>query len=278
MSLIKQYLIQCLTAAANSLRLNTNQIEIVALLKEEILTSQNLTEDIRQMKKITELSTLAIKLSEILNYLESGNVNFFKVSEIFKEHSRNLIRDLSILLDSTTPNNFKSALEKIKNSNSNSNDIKSGDSYNNHYLSRREDADKLKEKFILEDDLENDEQLILKYEASVLSPIKPFDDFLNRIQLNNYETEEISYYINTFTNNMHNSRRLGFELLANMHLIIKNALEMIKSKKLSTEKSIIDGIRACLIVIAAVVKKKEIDITNFLNKAENLNKKLNSRF
>jgi hypothetical protein len=274
MDYCKQYISQCLTAAANSLRLTTQQIEIVALLKEEILSSPDLANDIQLMKKNTELSTLAIKLSEILNYLENGTIDFFKVSEIFKEHSRNLIRDLSILLDSTNPSNFKCSLDKIKamNSNYDYSDTKSENRNTNSTLQTDFESDKLKERFILEDENDDEELLLQQYEANILSPIKQFDEFLNRIQSNKYESEEVLYYINMFSNNLSSSKRLGFELIANMHLIIKNSLELIRNRKLNPDKNIVDSIRACLIVIVTIIRKKNIDITNFLNKADLLNR------
>lgn len=279
MDFSKQYITQCISAAANSLRLTTQQIEIVALLKEEILSSQSLNEDIKLMKKITELSTLAIKLNDILNFLENGTLDFFKLSDVFRDHSRNLIRDLSILLESTNPSSFKSALDKIKtfNSDYNSNEIKKDFRSNYITLESNYESDRLKEKFILENETEDEDLLLQQYEANILSPIKPFDEFLNRIQNDDFEIEEISYYINIFSNNLNSSKKFGFDLIANMHLTIKNTLELLKNKRLDADYEIIDSLRACLIVIAAIVKNKEIDITNFLNKADRLNRKISNK-
>lgn len=53
-----------------------------------------------------------------------------------------------------------------------------------------------------------------------------------------------------------------------MHRIAAKALYLIANKKLEAKKDIIESVRACLIVIAAVVKSKEVDIKNYLNKAE----------
>jgi hypothetical protein len=229
------------------------------------------------MKKITELSTLAIKLGEILNYLENGTIDFFKISEIFKDHSRNLIRDLSILLESTNPASFKASLDNMKNRNSELKEIKLEHHSNNIALQSEFESDKLKEKFILDDEVEDDELLLQQYEANILSPIKQFDEFLNRIYSDDYESEEISYYINIFSNNLNSSKKFGFDLIANMHSTIKSSLELIKSKKLNADKEVIDCLRACLIVIAAIIKRKDVDITNFLNKADSLNRKISSR-
>jgi len=39
-------------------------------------------------------------------------------------------------------------------------------------------------------------------------------------------------------------------------------------------KDVVDALRACLIVIVAVVKGKEVDITNYLNRAEEFGKRI----
>ena len=113
MDLIKQYITQSITIAANNLRLNNQQIEVVALLKQTISKSENLSDDLINMKKITELSLLAIRLNDIYNSLTQNPIDLLKISDQFKEHSRYLIKDLGHMLDITTPAVFKTAIEKL---------------------------------------------------------------------------------------------------------------------------------------------------------------------
>ena len=117
MDLVKQYIIQSLIAASNNLRLNSKQIEVVALLREAIQNSDDITNDILKMKKITQLSTFAIRLNELHNFLTQGRVDFFRISEKFKEHSQYLIRDLNHLLETVNPDSFKTALKVLKGDN-----------------------------------------------------------------------------------------------------------------------------------------------------------------
>ena len=81
MDLVKHYIIQSIIIASNNLRLNNQQIEVVALLKEAINKSDNLSDDLINMKKITELSLLAIRLNEIYNSLTQSQIDFLKISE-----------------------------------------------------------------------------------------------------------------------------------------------------------------------------------------------------
>jgi hypothetical protein len=279
MDFIKQYITQCITIAANSLRLTTQQIEIVALLKEEILDSFDLKNDVKAMKKVTELSTLAIKLNNIIDFLENGNIDFLKLSDTFREHSRNLIRDLSILLETTNPTNFKLALDNLIKFKDNdvlkSKDYESKRSFAT--IDTEDESDTLKEKFILDVESDEEEILLQQFETSVVSTIKPFDEFLSRIQDGDFEPEEISYYINIFSNNVNHSRRFGFDLIANMNSTLKNCLELVKSKKINVDKELIKDLRACLIVIAAIIRKKDVDISNFLSRAESLSRKISNK-
>lgn len=280
MEFIKQYITQSISAAANSLRLSTHQIEIVALLKDAIIKSDNLGNDLIKMKKITELSTLAIKLNEIYNFLNQNTIDFFKISDQFKDHSRNLIKDLNHLLDTTTPLSFKNALEKLnpkeESLTENKEEIKVD-------LSKRKvddeiflkpETEKIKEKIILDDESDNEEQFIQNFETNILKPIKPLDLMLKNLAKDDFDYEEISSFIKVMSDNGKLSKKIGFEIISDMHETIAQTLTLIKNRKLMPGKEIIEGLRACLIVIVAVVKGKEVDITNYLNRADDLQQKI----
>lgn len=280
MEFIKQYITQSISAAANSLRLSTHQIEIVALLKDAIIKSDNLGNDLIKMKKITELSTLAIKLNEIYNFLNQNTIDFFKISDQFKDHSRNLIKDLNHLLDTTTPLSFKNALEKLnpkeESLTENKEEIKVD-------LSKRKvddeiflkpETEKIKEKIILDDESDSEELFIQNFETNILKPIKPLDLMLKNLAKDDFDYEEISSFIKVMSDNGKLSKKIGFEIISDMHETIAQTLTLIKNRKLMPGKEIIEGLRACLIVIVAVVKGKEVDITNYLNRADELQQKI----
>lgn len=281
MEFIKQYITQSISAAANSLRLSTHQIEIVALLKDAIIKSNDLSNDLIKMKKITELSTLAIKLNEIYNFLIHNNIDFFKISDQFKEHSRNLIKDLNHLLDTTTPLSFKNALEKL---NPHTEEFKPEKKEEIKIdLSKRKvdeeifikpETEKIKERIILDDENESEELFIQNFETNILKPIKPLDQMLKNLSNDDFDYEEISSFIKIMSDNGRLSKKIGFEIISDMHETIAQTLTLIKNRKLMPGKEIIEGLRACLIVIVAVVKGKEVDITNYLNRADDLQQKI----
>lgn len=281
MEFIKQYISQSISAAANSLRLSTHQIEIVALLKDAIIKSDDMGNDLIRMKKITELSTLAIKLTEIYNYLNQNTVDFFKISDQFKDHSRNLIKDLNHLLDTTTPLSFKNALEKLHPKEEEKEKVTQEEIKVD--LSKRKpdedvflkpDTEKIKEKIILEDESDSEELFIQNFETNILRPIKPLDLMLKNLSNADFDYEEITSFIKVMSDNGSLSKKIGFEIISDMHETIAKTLTLIKNRKIMPGKEIIEGLRACLIVIVAVVKGKEVDITNYLNRADDLQQKI----
>jgi hypothetical protein len=278
MDFIKQYIIQSINIAANNLRLNNQQIEVVALLKQTISKSENLSDDLINMKKITELSMLAIRLNEIYNSLSQNPIDILKISDQFKEHSRYLIKDLGHMLDITTPTAFKSAIEKLTSVIVFPNEEIKID------LSKRipdedpfikSETEELKEKIIFIDDFENeDEEIIQKFEPTILGPIKPLDNLLKKISNNEIDHEELKKFAQIMEDNAVLSRKIGFEILSGMHRIVSKALILIKNRELMPGKEVIENLRACLIVIVAVVRGKDVDINNYLNKAEQFGNKL----
>ncbi len=270
MDLIKQYITQCVNAASNNLRLNSQQIEIVALLKDIINKSEDLGNDLINMKKITELSTLAIRLNEIYNFLTQNQIDLLKISDQFKDHSRYLIKDLNHILENVTPASFQLSIDKLNKKNIPANEIKI-DLFKRHSeeeLFVKPDQNKLKETLVLESANEDEDLFFQNYEATILKPIKSLDRMLKNLAKNEIDYDQINSFAKIMKENGLLSTKIGFTIIANMHWIISKALNLIKTRDLMPGKEVIESIRACLIVIVAVVKEKEVDISNYLNKAE----------
>jgi hypothetical protein len=292
MDIIKQYIIQSLSAASNNLRPSTEKIEVVALLREVILRSGDLHSDIKAMKKITELSTLAIRLNDIYNYLTQGQVDLFKLSDKFKEHSQYLIKDLSHMLDIVNPGTFKKAIEKLtENKELKPEKISDKQSAQKNYeglsidLSKRQpdenifvkpEAEVIKEKLIFEDDRDEESFFIQNYESEILKPIKPIDALLKQLSKNEYNPEDLLNFAKLMKTNGDMSSKRGFDIIANMHMILAKSLFLIRIRELMPGREVIEALRACLIVIVAVVRSKEVDITTYLNRAEDFGKKIQS--
>ncbi len=291
MDLIKQYIVQSISAASNNLRLSTEKIEVVALLRESIIRSENLSDDLKGMKKITELSTFAIRVNEIYNFLTQGQVDLFKLSEKFKEHSQYLIKDLSHMLDMVNPATLKKALDKLNEKPEHQSEIISGENADqnkfdtgiNVDLSKRKpdentfvksETEIIKEKLILDEEKDEEGLFFQNYEQEILKPIKSIDALLKQLSKNEFNPEELLTLAKVMKVNGDLSVKAGFEIISNMHSIIAKSLLLIRTRELMPGRDVIEAIRACLIVIVAVIKNKEVDITNYLNKAEEFGKKI----
>ncbi|MEW6195540.1 MAG: hypothetical protein AB1521_10325 [Bacteroidota bacterium] len=281
MDLAKQYIIQCIISAANSLRLSSEKIETVAILRERFNRTENLSEEIKNFKKITELSKLGVKLGELENYIESGKLDFLKLSDKFKEHSYNLVREINYVLDVVTPqmmrNIFQGFENEVINVDLTKRDAADEDKNENKKqmpLPKRSRADELKEALIF-DELNRENGFSFEnYEEKVLRPVKDLDSFLNRVAKYDFTESEIGNYVKTMNDNAELSQKIGFEILSNMHKIFSAGLDQVNQKKIAPSPNVIESLRACLIVIVAVIRGKEVDITNYLTRAENFGKSI----
>lgn len=271
MELVKVYLIQSITTAANNLRLNAQQIEVVGLLRETIINAEDIGAELLLMKKTTELSKLAIRLSEIHTFLTQGKVDFIKISEQFREHSRYLIRDLNQFLENVTPNIFKDAFLKMNNTQQSALDIE--------LVDRSNLSQELFDKGLsITDEKASEVQpkityTTLDFEKKILSPIKSLDDILKKIPSGNVSDQELKHTSELMTEHAELSSQQGFKVLSQMHNLIARSFDAISKGNLIVDKTIVESLRACLIVIVAVVKRKDVDITGYLNRAEEFGNK-----
>ncbi len=280
MDLAKQYIIQCIIAAANNLRLSSEKIETVALIRERLNSAENLSEEIKKFKKITELSKLGIKLNEIQNFIDAGKIDFMKFSDKFKEHYYGLVSEMNGVLDVLTPQAARTVFlkmdENFLNVDLSKHEVKSNNDTMTKTikitpeieLPRRSRADELREAIIFEELNKGSELNFENYEEKVLRPVKELDSFLNRVMKYEFTENEIKNHIRIMNENAEYSKKIGFEILSNMHSVFARGLELIDKKKIAASPNVVESLRACLIVIVAVVRGKEVDITGYLNRAE----------
>lgn len=276
MDLLKQYITQSLSAASNNLRLTNHQLEALGLLREVLLKSDDLGADIDKMKKITELSTLAIRLKEIHDYLIHSKIDFFKLSDQFKEHSRYLISDLTNLLAIDNPALIKAAMNKLNGTQ----DKKESEQFEVILSDEKKELNTFVENYKETQidtngkDAYTKEEFFKSYEKLILKPIKQIDNMLKHFTKNEINYKDVEHFTEIMKTNGEVSEKNGFEIISSMHKILYQALILIKSKELVPGKNVIESMRACLIVIVAVVRGKEVDITNYLNKAEDFERKI----
>ena len=126
------------------------------------------------------------------------------------------------------------------------------------------------------DDDREDDQFFQNYESTILKPIKPLDAMLKTLADGQTDKEDLVSFADTLSHNAEVSSRAGFEIIANMHKIVARALRLINKNNLTADKETIESMRACLIVIVAVVRGKEVNITNYLNRAEEFGERIDN--
>ena len=205
------------------------------------------------VKKITELSTLAIRLNEIHDYLTNRKIDFFKFSDQFKEHSRYLINDLTNLLEIDNPVLINSAINKLKGVQDKSEPpqievIITEDKSDSNLAA--ENADDSSEN-IKEDDVVNKEEYIRTFEKLILKPIKQIDNLLKQFANNEINYEDISRFTEIIKANAEASVNNGSDIISNMHRIMYEALMLIKTGELIPDKNVIEAMRSYEANVAA---------------------------
>jgi len=281
MELKKQYIIQTISVAANNLRLSSEKIEVLGLLKETILNTGDLETLIASMKKITQFAKLAIKLQEIYNFLKMNKIDFLKLSEKFKDHTQLIIKELNLVLDALNPGSYKEIEKKMGEFSQNSvveerkDDTLTIDmTERKSTLSEKMRNDKIKENYIFEEEANDDHLFFQNFEATILKPVKEIETVLKNLGNGEVRAIELGQYESVMKVNAALSEKFGTEITTEMHKILAKAFRMLQLKELKPEKEMIEAMRACLIVIVALVRNKDIDITYYLNKAEDFGKKL----
>lgn len=296
MDLVKQYIIQCVQTAANNLRLSSEKIEVVALLKGHLSDSDSLEEEILQMKKITEFSKFAIKLGEIYNFIAKEKVDFLKLSDQFKLHISALVRELNYLLDVITPAIFHEKMKAVEESIKQKQEELEAEEAAEDIPEEEEVTEEIVEEF---DDDEIDSGFVVvgkeinpdyvekteepaepelsseEFEKIVVTPIKQLDSILEQIVRSEKPTEELESFINIFEKNYELSKKYSSEIVVEMHRIFLQALKLFKHNEILPVVPVIEGMRACLIVIVALVRGKDVDISYYRNMAEEFSRKIN---
>ena len=108
----------------------------------------------------------------------------------------------------------------------------------------------------------------IKKQDKLIEPIKAIEELLKRVLEVDFDKSEIIETIELLQSNAILSKESGFNLLAEMHTIIVDAFNSILSDELEINSDTIENIRACLIVIVAAVREKDVDISNYLKRAE----------
>jgi len=281
MDLDRQYLAQVVSITTNNLRLSSEKIEVVGLMREAFLNCPSLEEYLKLMKKITQFSLLAIKLHEIYNYLHQNKIDFLQISDRIRDHSNHIMKEMGHLLDTISLAEFKAALNKIEEFAAEKKqpevEAKPVPAPILDVEEQREESAKIKERFIFEEETPHDDELLFQnYEVSIMKPIKSMDALLKRIVTGDVHHDEYTHFARLMKHNSDLSEKFGTEIITNMHRIIGKTLLLIRNRELMPGKEVIEALRACLIVIVALVKNKEVDIAVYLNRADEFGQKIKS--
>lgn len=186
MNFINEYIIQSIVCASNNLRLSTEKIEIVTLIRQFFEKENDIALIIFLMKQKTEFSKFAVKLDTLYKFISKEKIDFTKITESFKEHCHFITQELGMLLDILSTAKTKELLEELLENKRSFVQAKQNKS------EEKEVAGTTKDDEILFEDEEKEEFSFEDYEKKILKPIKKFDEFLNKLPTLNYTEKDIN--------------------------------------------------------------------------------------
>lgn len=260
----KQYIIQQLHHAASFLRLTKEQETVLYFLCNYLDTSQDILSDLKQMVKITEISALALKLKHSFEYISSSKIQFVNISENFKKQTKEILHDLLNFLNNVDIKKLQMILQpglEIEEST---------------YQTTSDVDDNQGELENINVDQTKENPSYKKFEKKIIENIKYYDNLLTQLYQNSFDLNELADAVRNSQKLEEEIKQFGFEVIHEVHCIFSKTLELLFKGTIPMTNEIIESMRSCLIVIASIVKSKDIDLSFYLSRIDNLKKLLNS--
>ncbi len=236
----REYIIQTYENAANNLRLNSHRLINHTLLKEFFSDCEKLERSIDEMKKITELAKLGVRLGKSVEFTHSVP-QFISLSSAMKEQVNELIPIVREVLDSFAPEELAAKLEQIKNS-----------------ISKSVEAD--------EANIEKTNTTDVVVE--VVNLIRQVDDYLNLCSSGSLSSDDKEKFVEIVSKINSALNNFSRDLIIEMKNIFNELFNRIISRGFSYPEEI-EAMRACLIVTVAELKEKDVDVSQFIALARN---------
>ncbi len=232
----REYIIQTYENAANNLRLNSHRLINHTLLKEFLSDCEKLERSIDEMKKITELAKLGVRLGKSVEFTHSVP-QFISLSSAMKEQVNELIPIVREVLDGFAPEELASKLEAIKNAIT-GNDVK---------IENVNSTDAIVE---------------------VVNLIREVDDYLNLCSAGSLSSDDKEKFVEIVSKINSALNNFSRDLIIEMKNIFIELFNKIISRGFSYPEEI-EAMRACLIVTVAELKEKDVDVSQFIALARN---------
>lgn len=259
----KQYIIQQLHHAASFLRLSKEQETVLYFLCNYLDTSNDVLNDLKQMVKITEISALALKIKHSYEYISSSKIQYVSISEIFKKQTKEMLHDLLNFLTNVDIKKLQSILQPGLDIDENNQETTT-------------DVEEVKIQSDITADQTKENPNYKKFEKKIIDHIRYYDNLLTQLYQNSFDLNELADAVRNSKKLEEEIKEFGFEVIYDVHCIFSKALELLFKGTIPTTNDMIESMRSCLIVIASIVRSKDIDLSFYLSRIENLKKLLNS--
>lgn len=256
MDFAKKYIIQCIGHSASNIRLRGEALECLSVLKNIIHKCEDPEYLFLEMKKITSLAKLGIKLNEIYYFADSDRLDISTLSKHFNQHSVSLSTPLMFLLNDITVENLIYLFDTIK---------KDSGEADVEIIEAIKDTGNETQSL--------DKDLIARrdeFNLLFLGLIKELNIVLDKIKKNKIEEAEIKRYISLLEDKVTLAEKAGIEIVAKVLSISITALNFIIEFPEENQTYFVERIRSSFIVTVAILRGKDIDVGYYLRDVDEL--------
>ncbi len=240
----RAYIVQTYENAANNLRMNSRRLVNYTLIREFLTECDKMEAAIDEMKKITEFAKFAVKFDKVIEFARSVP-DFVNLGTEMNKQINDLISVVREMLDEMEPEELAEKIETVKRN------LSLPVSENDNVYSPREETEK---------EFRTDKIL------EVVNLIRNIDEYLNLCVSGSISGDDKEKFMEIV--NRMNALLSDFSdsLIVEMKNIFNALFGEIISRGVSRSEEI-EAMRACLIVIVAKLKNKDVDISQFIELA-----------
>ena len=252
MEFSRRYIIQCIGHAASNIRLKGEALENLSLLKNYIHKFPDSEFLFREMKKVTALSRIGIKLNEIYMYASSDRVDFSVLSKEFSRQSAELTTPLMFLLNDNSTEKLENYLLNIR--------------LHQKEVPREETEENSSDQEKLVVQLKHREE----FNNSFILLLKELNELLDNIATNSIEVSEIKHYISLIEEKIEIAESANIEIVSRVLGCANSALEFIAVNNDSKHTELIEKVRSAFIVVVVVLRGKDVDLGLYLEEVNQI--------
>jgi len=266
-SLTNKFAASVIELAAENIRQRPNKSAITKMFVDFFYSSNDLTRDLQKLKSNTEFARFAIRISEIVSYLNSSEISFLAINSYFRDSALKLAPVLSEIIDRIEAERLRTILNAIKDK-VETREYKPTEQEDDYPVNDSQSLSKIAflNKFPAILSEPNEEETNIIREIAII--VKATNEFLDTLRPG--DSADYKKYSELMRRCSFLTTIIGFDISSRKAILLRKGLEKCSSGEIKITDEIIRQMKSCLIIIIALSRGKKIDLDQYFNRAKEL--------